>query len=71
MRLPGAARFPAGYDHLNRARLALALVGLAVAGLPACGLSSARGAGTYRGHGVSFDYPGGWQKLHMPRTSYS
>ncbi len=22
MRLPGAARFPAGYDHLNRARLA-------------------------------------------------
>lgn len=40
----------------------LALVVLAVAGLSVYRAATAGGAQTYRAHGVSFDYPAGWQQ---------
>jgi uncharacterized RDD family membrane protein YckC len=44
------------------AAVPLAVVLLAAAGLSAYRATSTGGAQTYRAHGVSFDYPGGWQE---------
>ena len=46
----------------GRAAVPLAAVLVAAAGLSACGAASPETTLTYRGHGVSFDYPAGWQE---------
>jgi uncharacterized RDD family membrane protein YckC len=47
--------------HRGRAAAPLAIVVLA-AGLSACGATSPARSLTYRAHGISFDYPAGWQE---------
>jgi uncharacterized RDD family membrane protein YckC len=54
---PGRRRSPA--------LASLALVLLAVAGLFVYRAVGAEDAKTYRGHGVSFDYPAGWQEIDV------
>jgi uncharacterized RDD family membrane protein YckC len=48
--------------HRGLALVPLAVVLLAAAGLSAYRATSAGGTQTYRAHGVSFDYPAGWQE---------
>jgi len=52
----------------RRALVPVALAGLAVISLCACTATSARGTRTYRTHGVSFDYPAGWQPSGPGKT---
>jgi uncharacterized RDD family membrane protein YckC len=48
--------------HRGLAAVPLAVVLLAAVGLSAYRATSAGGTGTYRAHGVSFDYPAGWRE---------
>jgi len=44
----------------------LVLILLLALGLSAYRITSAGGSQTYQGHGVSFDYPAGWQEAGLP-----
>lgn len=44
----------------------LVLILLAALGLSAYRITSAGGSETYQGHGVTFDYPAGWQEAGLP-----
>jgi len=57
--------------HRGLALVPLVIVVLAAIALPVYRATSARGAQTYRGHGVSFDYPAGWQKEDLPASAAS
>jgi hypothetical protein len=48
----------------------LAIVLLAALGLSVYRVTSAGSAQTYRAHGVSFDYPAGWQELGYTNAEY-
>jgi uncharacterized RDD family membrane protein YckC len=55
--------------HRGVALVPLAVVLLAAAGLSAYRVSSAGGTQSYRAHGVSFDYPAGWQEENLPASA--
>jgi uncharacterized RDD family membrane protein YckC len=52
--------------HRGLAVLPLAIVLVATAGLSVYRVTSAWGTSAYRAHGVSFDYPAGWQQGNLP-----
>jgi uncharacterized RDD family membrane protein YckC len=54
--------------HRGLALVPLALVLLAAIGLSVYRVTSAGSAQTYRAHGVSFDYPAGWQQESIPAS---
>jgi len=60
-------RTPVG--HRGLAFVSLAVVVLAAAGLSVYRVNSPEGSKTYRAHGVSFEYPAGWQVQNVETTA--
>jgi uncharacterized RDD family membrane protein YckC len=56
--------------HRGLALVPLAIVLLAALGLSVYRVTSAGSAQTYRAHGVSFDYPAGWQEVGYTNAEY-
>ncbi len=57
--------------HRGLALVPLVIVVLAAVALPVYRATSAGGTQTYRGHGVSFGYPAGWQQENLPASAAS